>query len=139
MAMTARQIAVHDSAEIQQMRIDSERMAEDLLLNEWGKWQSNHGVNLWYKHVSPGFVPDSDGWQDKDLMKIIADIPDDVGMEIDAAISALPAGQRRAIILVYRERVPVRKLGDAMKTSRYIAEKALNQGMGMLWGMLKRR
>lgn len=138
MKIAAHQIDREIEALEQMQRVDSEVMAEELMLHEWGKWQSNHGINLWYPHVSPGFIADTDEWQAKDLMRIIADIPDDVAMQIDAAVSSLPPHQRVAVVFVYRERVPLRRLAEAMKTSRYIAEKALNQGLGMLWGMLKK-
>lgn len=138
--MSAAQIQSFENFEISQMHVDSERMADELQLWEWGKWQHSHGINLWYPSRSAGFVTedDSEGWADKSLTRLIANISDDEALPIDSAISSLPIDQRAAIVSIYRDGVPVRKLAATLGVSRYVAEKALNQGLGMLWGMLKK-
>lgn len=144
MTITAAQIGNMENYEADQMRIDSERMAEELKLYEFGKWKESHGIMLGYPGEVIGIVIEDgfpEGWAEdaaKDLKKIVGDISDAEAMRIDAALSSLPLPQWRAVVLTYLERTPIRRLPERMETSRYAAEKALNQGLGMMWGLLKK-
>ena len=114
----------------------AESVAEDLMLFSWGKWARKEGANLSYPRCLLPFT--AKGWGERDLSRIVVDIPEERAMKIDAAVARLPVKQRAVIVMIYKAWLPVRTLPARMSISRHVLDQYHQQALGMLWADLSK-
>jgi len=116
--------------------LNAEHLADQIGLWGWGKWARQEGTNLGYPKCLLPFT--ARGWGEKDLSRVVADIPEERALQIDAAVARLPILHRSVIVAVYRAWVPIRTLPAKLGLSRGKFEQYHNQAIGILWAILNK-
>jgi hypothetical protein len=123
-----------DSAIERLEHLNAETLADELGLWGWGKWSRAEGSTLGYPRCLLPFT--AKGWGEKDLSRVITDIPEETAMQIDRAVATLPLQHRTVIVAIYRAWAPIRSLPLKMGMPRTRVEQYHNQAVGMLWAAL---
>lgn len=122
-------------------RIQADDMADQLHLWEWGRWARRTGNTLGYPRSLLPFA--AKGSWEKDLRRYVADLDDETGMLIDAAVAGLPEMHRGVVLAVYKLCIETRRLPHVLQISERQISAYRNQAIGMLWeklgGRLKTR
>jgi hypothetical protein len=139
MGNTARQVIESEiRAEIDRLEaIQTESIAESLLLWEWGRWSHGALRDLGYPPCLLRFV--AHGWKERSLRRIVASIDDADAVRIDAAVASLPFCHRKVVITIYQWQVETRRLPETLGWSRHRIDQLHNQALGMLQVLLQGR
>jgi hypothetical protein len=134
--MTTRATAKEIETEIERLEhLNAETLADEMGLWGWGKWARSDGSSLGYPRCLLPFV--AKGWGEKDLGRVITDIPEEQALRIDQAVSGLPVQHRTVIVAIYQAWTPIRSLPLKMNIPRSRMEQYHNQAVGMIWAALK--